>query len=344
MRKIIVNGKFLTQRVTGVQRYARELLLELDKLIEKNQITLAVPVEAKEIPDYKNIKVVSVGKRSGIFWEQIEFPLYVKCQRGTSLNLCNVAPLIDPGIVCIFDMKIKMFPQFFSWKFNLWYNILFFNQAHRAKLILTDSGSAKKDILQYYTNLTSEKIQVIYPGWQHYARIGYDESTLTKYGLEKEQYYFAMGSIDPNKNFKWIAEMAKREPESIFAVAGSINKKVFAAGMGFECPSNMRLLGYVTDEEAKTLMRDCKAFLFPSFCEGFGIPPLEAVSAGAKSLVVSDIPVMHEIFGKNANYIDPANPTKLKIFRDDIASALNKYSWEISAKKLLKAVAALDKW
>lgn len=47
----------------------------------------------------------------------------------------------------------------------------------------------------------------------------------------------------------------------------------------------MYLLGYVTDEEAKTLMRDCKAFLFPSFYEGFGIPPLEAVSAGAKKLL-----------------------------------------------------------
>ena len=53
MKEIIVNGKFLTQRVTGVQRYAREILMELDKIISKNQLVLAVPHDAKEIPKYK---------------------------------------------------------------------------------------------------------------------------------------------------------------------------------------------------------------------------------------------------------------------------------------------------
>lgn len=108
MKEIIVNGKFLTQRVTGVQRYAREILMELDKIISKNQLVLAVPHDAKEIPKYKNIKVVQVGKTKGIIWEQLEFPFYVKQQHGTSLNLCNVSPLFDPGITCIHDVKIKL--------------------------------------------------------------------------------------------------------------------------------------------------------------------------------------------------------------------------------------------
>lgn len=46
-------------------------------------------------------------------------------------------------------------------------------------------------------------------------------------------------------------------------------------------------------------MRDCKAFLFPSFYEGFGIPPLEAISAGAKKIVASDIPIIKEILKRN---------------------------------------------
>lgn len=127
--------------------------------------------------------------------------------------------------------------------------------------------------------------------------------------------------------------MAKKNPMDDFAVAGSINKKIFAEGLGFECPDNMYLLGYVTDEEAKTLMRDCKAFLFPSFYEGFGIPPLEAVSAGAKKVVVSDIPVMHEIFGETANYINPVKNEKISVLHDIQRDVLNKYAWSLSAKK-----------
>lgn len=333
LKKIIVNGKFLTQRVTGVQRYAREILIELDKIISSNQIVLAVPQDTKEIPKYRNIKVVRVGKTKGIMWEQLEFPFYVKQQHGISLNLCNVSPLFDPGIVCIHDVKIKATPQYFSKKFLIWYNLLLTNATIRAKKIITVSEFSKSEIIKYF-KVNPNKIVVIPNAWQHYAEIQYNENTLIKYSLKKNQYYFAMGSMEPNKNFKWIAEMAKRNPMDNFAVAGSINKKVFAEGLGFECPDNMCLLGYVTDEEAKTLMRDCKAFLFPSFYEGFGIPPLEAVSAGAKQVVVSDIPVMHEIFGDTANYINPAKNGKISAFHDIQRNVLNKYAWSLSARAL----------
>lgn len=333
MKEIIVNGKFLTQRVTGVQRYAREILMELDKIISKNQLVLAVPHDAKEIPKYKNIKVVQVGKTKGIIWEQLEFPFYVKQQHGTSLNLCNVSPLFDPGITCIHDVKIKATPQYFSKKFLTWYNLLLTNTAIRAKKIITVSEFSKSEIIKYF-KVKPNKIVVIPNAWQHYSGIQYDENTLDNYGLKKNQYYFAMGSMEPNKNFKWIAEMAKKNPMDDFAVAGSINKKIFAEGLGFECPDNMYLLGYVTDEEAKTLMRDCKAFLFPSFYEGFGIPPLEAVSAGAKKVVVSDIPVMHEIFGETANYINPVKNEKISVLHDIQRDVLNKYAWSLSAKKM----------
>ena len=121
---------------------------------------------------------------------------------------------------------------------------------------------------------------------------------------------------------------------------------VFSEGIGIECPDNMRLLGYVSDEEAKTLMRDCRAFLFPSFCEGFGMPPLEALSAGARAIVVSDIPVMHELFENGAYYI---NPTDSQI---DLAAinqisdqtrkfVLDKYSWSKTARIVYQQIQRL---
>lgn len=335
MKKIIVNGRFLIHRVTGVERYAREILSELDKLVSPGEVEIAVPPEADNIPKYHNIGVIRIEKLSNRLWEHISFPSYVRKQKGLSLNLCNVAPLTSPGIVAIFDMKVREHPDFFSKKFALWYRLLFANETKRAKVIFTDSNSAKADILRYY-RIPAEKIVVTPCAWQHYERIGFDQNALAKYDLTKAEYYFAMGSLDPNKNFKWIAEAARRNPDEVFAVAGSINQTVFAEGLGFECPENMKLLGYVSDEEAKTLMRDCKAFLFPSFCEGFGMPPMEALSAGARAIVVSDIPVMHELFGNSASFINPctfeADLSKLKaVSLKEREEILGGYSWQQSA-------------
>lgn len=333
--KVIINGRFLLHRVTGVERYAREILSELDKIIEPESIEMAVPPEVEDIPDYRNIKVVQVGRLHNRLWEHISFPWYVYKNRGVSLNLCNVAPLIDPGIVAIHDMKIRAHPEYFSEKFKIWYRLLFINEIRRAKIIITVSDFSKHEIMKYY-NVVGSKIMVIPDAWQHYKRIRYDENTLVKYNLLKGQYFFAMGSMEPNKNFKWIAEQARKMPDQTFAIAGSINEKVFTDGLGFECPNNMRLLGFVSDDEAKTLMRDCKAFLFPSIYEGFGIPPLEAMSAGCKSIVVSDIDVMWEIFSESVSYIK--NDLCFEATNENISNAqievLKKYSWNNSAKLL----------
>jgi glycosyltransferase involved in cell wall biosynthesis len=327
--KIIINGRFLLHRVTGVERYAREIIAELDKIVKPGEIMMAVPPEVENVPDYKNIKIRRTGKLHNRLWEHISFPCFVHKEKGISLNLCNVAPLPSPGIVCIHDVKVKATPQYFSKKFLLWYNLLLTNAAKRAKAIITVSEFSKKEICKYF-HVKENKITVIPNAWQHYERIGYDENTLYKYELKKDRYYFSMFSLEPNKNFKWIAEVAKRNPDETFAVAGSINKDIFAEGLGFECPDNMKLLGYVSDEEAKTLMRDCKAFLFPTFYEGFGIPPLEAISAGARRVVVSDTDVMHEIFGDSVIYVDP------KDYGVDLNSIINKneYIWTNSEELL----------
>lgn len=339
MKKVIVNGRFLLHRITGVERYAREILDELDKIIEPDLVEIAIPPEAKNVPDYKNIKAVKIGKLKDHMWEHISFPMYVRMQNAISMNLCNVAPLSDPGIVCIHDVKIKATPQFFNRIFLLWYSLLFLNETKRAKIIITVSEFSKEEIIKYY-HISPDRIYVIPNSWQHYKRVDYDSNALDKYGLKKDGYYFSICSLEPNKNFKWIAEVAQKEPDSIFAIAGSLNKRVFADVLGFECLTNMKLLGYIRDEEAKTLMRDCKAFLFPTFYEGFGIPPLEAMSAGAKQIVVSDTAVMHEIFGDSVVYVDPQKPqfSLNKTSSQKCDDVLNKYSWAESGRKLKELI------
>ena len=89
---------------------------------------------------------------------------------------------------------------------------------------------------------------------------------------------------------------------------------------------------------AKALMTYCKAFIFPSYYEGFGIPPLEALSVGAK-IIVSDRASLPEIFGKAAVYISPDDPyvNLSELMKEETTGSeeiLDAYSWEKQAYKL----------
>lgn len=302
---------------------------------------LAADRNAHDIPQFKNIRVEQVGRFKGNLWEQISLPLYAVRKKAVCVSLCNMAPILKPDIVVIHDVSYKVNKHFFSKKFALWYNFVFNTIIRRIKRIVTVSEFSRDELVREY-GLDKESITVAYNGWQHFGNIKEDESALQKYGLEADKYCFAMSSLAPNKNFRWIAENAKRNPDMIYAVSGGINKKVFGDIFDFEIPENLHFLGYVSDGEAKALMKHCRLFLFPTFYEGFGIPPLEAISAGAR-IAVSDASCMREIFGSNAAYLDPNEPDT--DIHQLILSApvpdrqlLEKYSWRKSADVLYKAI------
>ena len=73
--------------------------------------------------------------------------------------------------------------------------------------------------------------------------------------------------------------------------------------------SNLFFTGYVSDDELASLYKYAKGFIFPSLCEGFGLPPLEAIVLGCKSVALSDIPVFREIYNRG-NYSEPLNDSK----------------------------------
>ena len=338
----VINGKFLSQKVTGVQRYAREVLKELDKLICHNiETVILADKNAKDIPDFRNIKVVKAGLLTGNLWEQITLPLFVLRHGGLCVSLCNMTPLLTPHIVVIHDVSFKVNKSFFSKQFFRWYNFVFTSVIGRIKAIITVSEFSGNEISRCY-GVDREKITVTYNGWQHMENIQSDDSAPERYGITDKKYFFAMSSLAPNKNFRWIAEVARKNPGTDFAVSGAINKMVFGDIFDFDIPENLKFLGYVSDEEAKALMMHCRAFLFPTFYEGFGIPPLEALCVGAKA-VVSDTSCMREIFGDTVYYIDPHNSgvnlTELIRLPSESASELfEKYSWRDSAKKLLEII------
>ena len=339
--KYCINGRFLTRHVTGVDRYAREIVRELDSLLEKGEAVLLLPEGCMPI-DWEpcaNIELRHYGKRGGHAWEQFDLSRYVRKNGLLAVNLCNTAPVLNPGIVCIHDMAVMANSSNYSRKFVAWYRFLFSRITRRAEAILTVSEFSKSEIEKYYPRARG-KIHVVPNAWQHMERVVADNGALRKHGLNQGGYWFAMSSLAPNKNLRWLVETALLNPGETIAIAGGINTKIFGE---HDIPQadNVRYLGYVSDEEAKALMGGCKGFLFPTFYEGFGIPPMEAMAAGAPVVAVSDTEVMHEVYGDGVVYVDHCEPYGGLIRLANICAdnesgrVLDGYSWKESASILI---------
>jgi glycosyltransferase involved in cell wall biosynthesis len=337
MRQIAINGKFLSQRQTGTQRYAVEILKALDSLQSNSKIVLVLPQKQSLAFSLHHIEVIRYGFGKGLLWEQICFPLYLFWHHAVALNLCGVCPIIAPkGITVLHDIRNNIhrewLPKKLRAKLSAYWHIFQSDWICKfASQIVAVSEFSKKQIIEHF-KVTPNRITVIPNGWQHIQAIRTHKNG---------DYFFSLASIAKHKNFRWVMEVAKRNPKSQFRIAGNLNKNLFDSDDLKELP-NLKFLGYLTDEEIVSQMLNCKAFLFPSLYEGFGLPPLEALSLGAP-VVVSDCASLPEVFGKSSHYIDPFdyNVDLEKLLAKPVAlekEVLDKYSWEASAKKLLSVL------
>ena len=341
----IINGSFLCRNLTGIERFTLQTSTYLDSLIQKDEIWMYVPKNAQDVPVYKNIKIVTSKKKLKSFplWDHFTFSRFVKRQNGVSLDFANITPLFKPGFVFIHDIYAKLYPEdFITFKDRLRRFYMCWMYSHAAKKalkIFTVSEFSKKQIAEVY-NVPLEKIFVIPNGWEHFKAVKADASIFKSFPLlQKKNYYFTLGSLQKRKNLKWILEYAKNNPDEQFAISGKAISGMESNELNQlnELP-NVILLGYISDDSVKALMQNCKAFVFPSYYEGFGIPPLEALSVGAR-VIISNAASLPEIYKKSAYYIDPQNPnvSLSKLLLKPVEPAdkiLKEYTYKNAAKLL----------
>ena len=344
-----VDGAFLTQRVSGIQRYSLELLAEIDKQIRPGGLELIVP-EGVKAPPYQRIRVVEYGNRSGMAWEQLDYPTYLRTNGRLGLCTCNVIPLKGfRGIAVVHDVCYRARPDFYTTSrarlSAAWHKLQYRAIARTCQQIVTVSQFSRRELKKYY-GVSPDRVTVVPNAWQHMERIQADETVFSRWPkLERGKYYFSMSNLMKNKNFPWVLQAAKHKPNTIFVIAGGGDLAAAAGEKGLQIPGNVLCLGYVSDGEAKALMANCKAFLFPTLYEGFGIPPLEAIACGAPRILVSDTPCMREVYGSHADYIElDVNHGSVDdvIPGHDAAGVLARYSWEKSAGILLDLLRRTD--
>lgn len=343
-RKYAFNGRFVVRKLTGQERFASELLRELDNICDKDEFVLVVPEYADSLPEYTNIKIVKYGKVKRHFWEQIDFYRYVKKHGLTSVNLTSTCPLLDSGIVCCHDASLyeihDLLTQNLYGKLSMvWHKLMFWAVRRSDYPIITVSHYSKKR-LAYFMKQPESRYYVISNAWQHYRKVIEDDSIYSKLpnGYNKGEYFMALSSLSPQKNFIWVREVARRNPLKKFLIVGQAEGGT-KLGVKELAGNNIHFTGYLSDGEIKSLMKGCRVFIHPAIYEGFGIPPMEALSCGAK-LIVSNAACLPEVYGNSAHYINPYNYDVDidKLLSESISPAsevLNKYSWTESAKKLL---------
>jgi glycosyltransferase involved in cell wall biosynthesis len=345
---IIVNARFLTQPITGVQRFAIELCLCLIKFIPN--IKFVSPKNILQTELAKQLEVHSFGMFTSHLWEQFELPIYLKqIHNPILLNLCNTAPLYyKKNIVCIHDIAFEVNPKWFSFAFVKLYQFLVPRIARQSLQIITVSNFSKISIMEY-TGVPEEKIIVIYNGIT---------SIFQKCKNQEEEkpvfsgnFILAVSSIDPRKNLVSLVRAFKRiNNYNLKLIIVGSESKIFAdTQLKFEitdCP-NIIFTGYLSDKALSNLYKKAHIFVYPSLYEGFGIPPLEAMASGCPT-IVSETSALPEICGDASLYINPLDiddiSTKIKLLAIDEAlrqklinkgyKQIEKYNWEKSADKI----------
>lgn len=350
MKNVLINGRFLSKPIGGVQRYAREIVKALSQIKQTEYNFVLITHRGELVDPPANIDVVQDDSfLTGHLWEQIRLPYLARKQEADILwSPCNVGPVFTKRhIVTIHDTSVFAGPEWFSKKFSWVYRFLLPILGQRTERVITDSQFSKTELMKYGI-VSEEKIRVV-PG-------GVSQSFFSLNGISIKKntfpYVLAMGSGDPRKNISllikaWIGiSPSIKQGRKLIIYGGGGN--VFSKEMVNSIPSDVQFIGYVNDNDLPILYKGAYAFFYPSLYEGFGLPPLEAMACGCP-VVASNVASLPEVCGDAAYYVDPYNVDsiaegicKVLIDKNLRHSLVNKgtkkaklFSWEKAAKEIL---------
>jgi glycosyltransferase involved in cell wall biosynthesis len=314
-RRIVINGRFLTQPVTGVQRYARELVAAIAGIVDRDPaiarsycFEILCPIGTVDTAILNSILIRAIGRFAGQVWEQVELPQFA--DGDLLLNFANTGPITySHQIVTIHDASVFAAPAGYSLPFRLWYRVLHRRLVNTATVVVTDSVFSRRE-LEKHCGLDPERCRVISLGAEHILRNPADYSIIDRLGLRRGSFVLCAGSLHPNKNLVALRETATELDRRgmLMVVAGGGNARVFQTS-SIEFPQNVLYTGYVTDAQLRALYESAACFAFPSLYEGFGLPPLEAMACGCP-VVSSNAASLPEVCGPVAVYCDPRKPAE----------------------------------
>lgn len=293
--RIVVNARACGRRITGVERYTREVLARLPEEV------------ALERPDVGHTGLY------GHLWEQ--WGLRRRLRAGDLLwSPANTGPLfVHRQVLTLHDVSPLEHPEWFRPAFAAWYRALLPGLCRRVRRVITNSDFSKGRIVEV-TEVPEDRVTVVPAGvdLERFGPAGPDRvrSAHEALGLSVP-YVLAVASLDPRKGFDVLARAWRRlRPQGIsLAVAGGRSRGA-RGELGLEADGGLRLLGYVPDEHLPALYSGAAAFVLASRYEGFGLPLLEAMASGAP-VISTTAGALPEVAGDAALLVPPDDPGAL---------------------------------
>lgn len=354
MPPFLLNGRFLAQSLSGVQRFAVEITAALGRAWPIGGIGPVLLVPQGAATEGAPLPTRVVGRRGGVAWEQLDLP---RATKGSVLiNLGNTAPIrgVRQQAIVIHDAGVFATPEAYSRPFRLWYRGLQRWLVHTDAQIVTVSEFSRREILRYL-GTPRRGIRVISEGADHMNRVVTDPSVIARHGLIPGRYVLAVGNLAAHKNLAALgdAALALDARGASLVITGRPNAAVFQA-TNARLPEPARYVGRVNDAELKALYAAAACFVFPSRYEGFGLPVGEAMACRCP-VVASAIPAIVETFADAVLYCDPNSPADItrqvcRVFDEpNLAGALRRagekqvksLTWDRAAHLLLEAIAPL---
>jgi len=355
MPTVFLNGRFLTQPMTGVQRFAVEVVQAIDSLLDSercsHKFVLLTPRGARAELHLKHIQVKEYGRLPGVLWEQFELPYGARS--GALLNLGSTGPALHRHqIVTMHDASVFRIPDNFSIGFRIWYKLLLPFLGRHADAILTVSEFSKSELASC-AGIRPEKIDVVHNAASHITRSPADNDIIESLGLQSCNYILCVGATIANKNLSLVVEAMRHLDQTSMPIVtfGQADDSVFAQEQQCRSETNIVPAGVVTDAQLRALYENAYCFVFPSLYEGFGIPPVEAMLCRCPT-IVADTGALPETCGSAALYCDPydardlaskiqrliSDPTLRTQLIEKASCHVRHYSWEKCATRIVKTV------
>jgi glycosyltransferase involved in cell wall biosynthesis len=348
-----------TERITGTEHYARQLIRHIIDLNDESQNPHKITLYFRDTPPpdlfppafYVTHKVIPMRR----LWTHWRFARAINQDKpDVTFVPAHTLPFLFAGraVVTVHDLGYLYFPKAHTLKQQLYLRLTTRYSAMRAHVVLADSQATADDLHKHY-HIRRDKMRVVYPGVDA-PNINSVTLTRDKYKLQKP-YIFFIGTLQPRKNIERIVHAYRlwreRHPESDVQL-------VLAGGKGWlydeawvQGVPDVHLLGYIDDGDKGALLRGARCLLFPSLYEGFGFPVVEAMHTGTP-VIASNTSSLPELVGDAGITVNPLDvnaiadaldlvvlhdATYQRLAKDGVRQA-RRFTWRATAESTLRAL------
>ncbi len=331
--RVAVNGTFQGQGHTGSGQYLGQLIAQLREIDAHQQLLLLTPGWIGDSPSLDDSSLPlstpfdDLNKDLAKLWfEQVTFPRACRRCEADLAHVPYFAPPLCPSVptlTTIHDLIPLLLPAYRGSIQVRLYTRLAARAARRAAMILTDSCASQQDIISHLC-VPPDRVRVVYLAadstYQPIPQGPGRESVRNKYGIPPD-YFLYLGGFDLRKNVRAVLRAFSRVvskqksqvtcPEPKLVVAGRLpgedtpftpDPRRIVQELGIS--EWVLFTGWVHEEDKPALYSAARAFLFPSWYEGFGLPPLEAMACGTP-VVASDRGSLPEVVGEGGLLVSP---------------------------------------